>query len=83
MCKMWEKVQNFVEKHHPNKAVAVRAMNLFNENAMSHFCEILKRRQKQMSLDRFPVKVAQKEKDSIEPIDSSDSISDSESRPTQ
>lgn len=45
MCKMWETVQNFVEKHHPNKAVAVRAMNLFNDNAMSHFREILKRRQ--------------------------------------
>ena len=46
MCKMWETVQNFVEKHHLNKAVAVQAMNLFNDNAMSHFREILKRRQK-------------------------------------
>ena len=35
------------------------------------------------SLDRFLVKVAQKEKDSIEPIDSSDSVSDSESCPIQ
>ena len=34
MCKMWETVQKFVEKHHPNKAVAVRAMNIFNDNAM-------------------------------------------------
>ena len=72
----------FVEKHHPNKAVAVRAMSLFNDNAMSHFHEILKRRQK-MSLDGFLVKGAQKEKDSTEPIDSSDSVSDSESRPPQ
>jgi hypothetical protein len=23
MCKMWETVQKFVEKHHPSKAVAV------------------------------------------------------------
>lgn len=23
MCKMWETVQNFVEKHHPNYAIAV------------------------------------------------------------
>ena len=83
MCKMWETVQNFVEKHHPKKAVAVWAMNLFNDNAMSHFHEIVKRRQKQVLLDRFLVKVAQKEKDSIEPRDSSDSVSDSESRPTQ
>ena len=57
-------------------------MNLFNDNAMSHFHEILKRRQKQVSWDRFLVKIAQKE-DSIETIDSSDSISDSESSPTQ
>jgi hypothetical protein len=37
-------------------------------------------RQKQVSLDMFLVKVAQKEK---EWTDSSDSVSDSESRPTQ
>ena len=35
------------------------------------------------SLDRFLVKVAQKEKDSIEPRDSRDSVSDIENRPTQ
>ena len=83
MCKMWETVQNFVEKHHLNKAVAVQAMNLFNDNAMSHFREILKRRQKYVSLDRFLVKVARKEKDCIEPVHSSDSVSDSESHPTK
>jgi hypothetical protein len=37
-------------------------------------------RQKQVSLDRFLVKVAQKENEST---DSSDSVSDNESRPTQ
>nr|XP_032835765.1 tigger transposable element-derived protein 1-like isoform X1 [Petromyzon marinus]XP_032835766.1 tigger transposable element-derived protein 1-like isoform X1 [Petromyzon marinus] len=78
MCKMWETVQHFVEKHHPNKAVAVRAMNLFNDNAMSHFREILKRREKRASLDRLLVKVARKEKDSSEPTDSSDSLRMSE-----
>jgi hypothetical protein len=40
----------------------------------------LGRRQKQVSLDRFLVKVAQKEKEST---DSSDCVSDNESRPTQ
>ena len=35
------------------------------------------------SSDRFLVKVAWKEKGPIEPTDSSDSVSDSESRPTQ
>jgi hypothetical protein len=77
---MWETVQKFVEQHHPSKAVAVRAMNLFNDNAMSYFSEILKRRQKQVSLDRFLVKVAQKEKEST---DSSDFVRDNGSRPTQ
>ena len=77
------KVQNFVEKHYPNKAVAVRAMNLFKNNTMSHFHKILKRRQKKASLDRLLVKVAQNKKDSTEAINSSDSISDSESRPAQ
>jgi hypothetical protein len=66
--------------HRPSKAVAARAMNLFNDTAMSYFREILKRRQKQVLLDRFLVKVAQKEKEST---DSSDSVSDNESRPTQ
>ena len=83
VCKMWETLPNSVEKHHPSKAVTVWAMNLFNNNAMSHFREILKRRPKQVSLDRLLVKVSWKEKDAIEPLDSSDSVSDSESRPTQ
>jgi hypothetical protein len=33
--KMWETEKKFVEEHHPSKVVAVRAMNLFNDNAMS------------------------------------------------
>ena len=82
MCKMWETVQNFVGKNRSHKAVAVRAMHLFNK-AMSHFREILKRRQKQVSLDRFLIKAACKEKDSIKLTDSRDSLSDSESCPTQ
>ena len=57
MCKMWETVKNFIEKHHPNK-VTLRLMVRFNDNAMSHFRKILKRRQKQVSLDRFLVKAA-------------------------
>ena len=59
----------------------MRGMNLFNKNGMSRFREILKKAK--VSLDRFFVKVAQKEKDSTEPRASSDSVSDSESRPTQ
>ncbi|VFV43162.1 Hypothetical predicted protein [Lynx pardinus] len=37
MCEMWEAVRNCVEKHHPNKAAAVRARNLFHDNALSPF----------------------------------------------
>jgi len=47
-------------------------MNVFNDNAMSHFRKILKRKQKQQSLDRFSVKVARKY--SSEPTGDSDSI---------
>ena len=36
MYKMRETVQNSVEKHHPNKAIAVRVMYLLKDNAMSH-----------------------------------------------
>jgi hypothetical protein len=62
VCRMWETVQKFVEKHHPSKAVVLRAMNLFNDNAMSYLSETLKRGQKRVSLDMFLVKVAQKER---------------------
>jgi hypothetical protein len=49
-------VQSFVERYHPDKAVTNRIINLFNDNAMSHFRNILKRRQKQISLDRILVR---------------------------
>ena len=49
--------------------VANQAVNIFNDNAMSHFRKILQRRQKQLTLDRFLVKEKRKataEKDSTE-----------------
>jgi hypothetical protein len=45
-----------VERYHPDNAVTNRIINLFNDNAMSHFRNILKCRQKQISLGRFLVK---------------------------
>ncbi|XP_066444151.1 E3 ubiquitin-protein ligase ZFP91 isoform X1 [Eleutherodactylus coqui] len=48
---MWSKVQGFVEKNHPDKAVAGRVCNLFNDNALPYFRQILKRRQKRTSMD--------------------------------
>ncbi|XP_022909635.2 tigger transposable element-derived protein 1-like [Onthophagus taurus] len=47
MLKAWENVASFVEKHHPNEVVAVRAANLFYDNAVLHFEQILKRRRNQ------------------------------------
>ena len=34
-------MKNVVEKHHANKAVSGWYMNLFNDNAVSHFRDIL------------------------------------------
>jgi len=42
-----------VERYHPDKAVASRSINIFNDNAMRHFRNILKRRQKQITMDNF------------------------------
>ncbi|PNF23493.1 hypothetical protein B7P43_G06622 [Cryptotermes secundus] len=56
MLKAWETVASYIEKHHPNKAVAMRATDLFNDNAVFHYHQILKRRQKQMSQDSFVVR---------------------------
>jgi len=56
ICAKWGEVQSFVERYHPNKAVASRSINMFNDNAMCHFTNILKRRQKQITLDNFLVR---------------------------
>lgn len=53
ICAKWGEVQSFVERHHPNKAVASRSINIFNDNVMCHFRSILKRRQKQITMDNF------------------------------
>ncbi|GBM77603.1 hypothetical protein AVEN_165630-1 [Araneus ventricosus] len=39
--KAWKNITSYIEKHYPNKAVAMSATNLFNYNAVSHFCYIL------------------------------------------
>jgi len=33
----WGEVQSFVERYHPDKAVASRSINISNDNAMFHF----------------------------------------------
>lgn len=56
ICAKWGEVQNFVERYHPDKAVASCSINIFNDGAMSHFRNILRRRQKQISLDNFLIR---------------------------
>ena len=56
MCAEWNELQSFVGKYHPNKAVASHLCNMFNDTVLSNFRQILKRRQKQTSLDRFFVR---------------------------
>jgi hypothetical protein len=50
-------VRNFAEKYHPNKAQTSCNSIVWNGQTMSHFWNILRRRQKQSSLDRFLVNV--------------------------
>ena len=56
ICAKWGEVQSFVERYHPDKAVASRGINIFNDNAVCHFRNILERRQKQITLDNFLVR---------------------------
>jgi len=56
ICAKWGEVQSFVERYHPAKAVASRSINISNDNAMCHFRNILKRRQKQITLDNILVR---------------------------
>ena len=56
ICAKWGEVQSFVERYHPDKAVVSRSINIFKDNAMCHFRNILKRRQKQITMDNFLVR---------------------------
>ncbi|KAK4324021.1 hypothetical protein Pmani_005333 [Petrolisthes manimaculis] len=53
---MWEKITEFVAKEHPEKLSTGCALALFDDTCLTHFRNILKRRQKQTSLDKFLVK---------------------------
>ena len=53
ICAKWNNIQNFVELYHPDKATSSRAVYMFNDIVISHFRKVLKRRQKQVTLDRF------------------------------
>ncbi|GFU42658.1 hypothetical protein NPIL_531411 [Nephila pilipes] len=53
----WQEVSDFVEKRHPEKLSTARAsVSLFDDRCLTFSRNILKRRQKQTSLDRYLVK---------------------------
>jgi hypothetical protein len=54
--KSWETIALYIEKHHLEKTVTMRAINLFSNNAVLQFHQILKHSQKQLSLDNFLIK---------------------------
>ncbi|XP_034962830.1 tigger transposable element-derived protein 1-like isoform X3 [Zootoca vivipara] len=57
MCAKWAELQAFVEKCHPDKAAVSHATSTFNDHAMSHFRQILKRREEeQMSVGKLLVR---------------------------
>ncbi|XP_067930865.1 leucine-rich repeat and IQ domain-containing protein 4-like [Watersipora subatra] len=53
MCSKWAELQNLDELHHPDEAAATRVINDFNGTIMNHFRKVIKRRQKQVPLDRY------------------------------
>jgi hypothetical protein len=55
-CAKLSEVHSFAERYHPDTAVASCSINIFDDNALPHFRNILKRRQKQITLDNFLVR---------------------------
>uniref|UniRef100_A0A670I9I9 DDE-1 domain-containing protein n=1 Tax=Podarcis muralis TaxID=64176 RepID=A0A670I9I9_PODMU len=53
ICLKWKDVQAFAQRHHPDKHVAHDLVNTFDTRVMSPFREVLKRRMKQQTMDRF------------------------------
>ena len=53
MLNQWQNVSEFVERFHPDKGTTRRATALFNDHCLAHFCQMLKSRQRQLSLDQF------------------------------
>ncbi|GFW45672.1 uncharacterized protein TNCV_3246091 [Trichonephila clavipes] len=51
--KKWEAVRAMVLEWHPNQANVSRVGDLYNDNAINYFRKILKKREKQSTLDMF------------------------------
>lgn len=55
ILKKWTELQTFVEKTHPDREKANRCIHLLNDNVLSYYRTVLKKRQKQTTLDQFLV----------------------------
>ncbi|GFX61401.1 uncharacterized protein TNCV_4894451 [Trichonephila clavipes] len=53
LLKKWEAVRAMVLEWHPNQADVIRFGDLYNDNASNYFQKILKKREKQSTLDKF------------------------------
>ncbi|GFW81837.1 uncharacterized protein TNCV_2885111 [Trichonephila clavipes] len=53
LLKKWEAVRVMVLEWHPNQADVSRVGDLYNDNAINYFRKILKKREKQSTLDMF------------------------------
>ncbi|GFU56764.1 uncharacterized protein TNCV_4041671 [Trichonephila clavipes] len=53
LFKKWDAVRATVLEWHPNQADASMVGDLYNDNAINYFWKILKKREKQSTLDMF------------------------------
>ncbi|GFV00324.1 uncharacterized protein TNCV_2117781 [Trichonephila clavipes] len=53
LFKKWNAVRAMVLEWHPNQADVCRVGDLYNDNAINYFRKILKKREKQSTLDMF------------------------------
>ncbi|GFY24077.1 uncharacterized protein TNCV_1011301 [Trichonephila clavipes] len=53
LLKKWADVRAMILEWHPNQADVSRVGDLYNDNAINNFWKILKKREKQLTLDMF------------------------------
>ena len=53
LLKKWEDIRTTVLEWHPNQVEVNKLGDLYNDNVINHFCKILKKTEKQSTLDRF------------------------------
>jgi len=52
-CDLWKAVQEFTNAHYPDSAEANRINDLYSDTLVRYFRQMLKKREKQTTLDRF------------------------------